>query len=72
MAGVGESTVSNLHIFQPKLFYYSPKYSINIIGDLNNIGEQAFTRRDYWNFSGGFNKPSSKSGTNISLLVIII
>ena len=67
LAGVGESTVSNLHIFQPKLFYYSPKYSINIIGDLNNIGEQAFTRRDYWNFSGGFNKPSSKSGTNISL-----
>ena len=67
LAGVGESPVSNLHIFQPKLFYYSPNYSINIIGDLNNIGEQAFTRRDYWNFSGGFNKPSSKSGTNISL-----
>ena len=67
LAGVGESPVSKLHIFQPKLFYSSPKYSINVIGDLNNIGEQAFTRRDYWNFSGGFNKPSSKSGTNISL-----
>ena len=57
----------DLHIFQPKLFFYSPTYSINIIGDLNNIGEQAFTRRDYWNFSGGFNRPSGKSGTNISL-----
>ena len=67
LAGAGESPVASLHILQPKLFYYSPKYSINIIGDLNNIGEQAFTRRDYWNFSGGFNKPSSKSGTNISL-----
>ena len=67
LAGVGESPVSSLHIFQPKLFYYSPRYSINVIGDLNNIGEQAFSRRDYWNFSGGFNKPSSKSGTNISL-----
>ena len=57
----------DLYIFQPKLFFYSPKYSINVIGDLNNIGEQAFTRRDYWNFSGGFNRPSGKSGTNISL-----
>ena len=57
----------DLYIFQPKLFFYSPTYSINVIGDLNNIGEQAFTRRDYWNFSGGFNRPSGKSGTNISL-----
>ena len=57
----------DLYIFQPKLFFYSPTYSINVIGDLNNIGEQAFTRRDYWNFSGGFKRPSGKSGTNISL-----
>ena len=73
LAGAGESPGDtqnqnlDLHIFQPKLFYYSPNYSINVIGDLNNIGEQAFTRRDYWNFSGGFNRPSGKSGTNISL-----
>ena len=73
LAGAGESPGHtqnqnlDLHIFQPKLFYYSPTYSINVIGDLNNIGEQAFTRRDYWNFSGGFNRPSGKSGTNISL-----
>jgi len=57
----------DLHLFQPKLFYYSPSYSINVIGDLNNIGEQAFTQRDFWNFSGGFKKPSGKSGTSISL-----
>ena len=73
LAGAGESPSHtqnqnlDLHIFQPKLFFYSPTYSINVIGDLNNIGEQAFTRRDYWNFSGGFNRPSGKSGTNISL-----
>ncbi|MAK01325.1 MAG: TonB-dependent receptor [Flavobacteriaceae bacterium] len=73
LAGSGESPNYtqnqdlDLYIFQPKLFFYSPKYSINVIGDLNNIGEQAFTRRDYWNFSGGFNRPSGKSGTNISL-----
>tara|TARA_B100000795_G_scaffold127067_1_gene94732 strand:- start:73 stop:2502 length:2430 start_codon:yes stop_codon:yes gene_type:complete len=66
-AGGGESTVENLYLFQPKLFYYSPDYSINVIGDINNIGELAFTRRDYWNFSGGFNTPSNKSGTSINL-----
>ena len=44
----------SLYLFQPKLFYYSPKYTVNVIGDLNNIGELAFTRRDYYNFSGGF------------------
>ena len=54
-------------LVQPKLFYYSPKYSVNIIGDLNNIGEVAFTRRDYFNFSGGFNMPSRQSGTNLNL-----
>ena len=66
-AGAGDSPIEDLYLFQPKLFYYSPSYSINVIGDLNNIGEQAFTQRDYWNFSGGFKKPSGKSGTNISL-----
>ena len=72
-AGAGESPNYtqnqdlDLYLFQPKLFYYSPSYSINVIGDLNNIGEQAFTQRDFWNFSGGFKKPSGKSGTNISL-----
>ncbi len=66
-AGGGDSDVESLYLFQPKLFYYSPKYSVNIIGDLNNIGEVAFTRRDFFNFSGGFNFPSQTSGTNINL-----
>ena len=67
-AGAGDSPSNEgLYLFQPKLFYYSPKYSINIIGDLNNLGEVAFTRRDYFNFSGGFRGPSRSSGTNINL-----
>jgi len=66
-AGGGDSPDGGLYLFQPKLFYYSPKYSINIIGDLNNLGEVAFTRRDYFNFSGGFRGPSRSSGTNINL-----
>ena len=63
----GSSDDEGLYLVQPKLFYYSPKYSVNLIGDLNNIGEVAFTRRDYFNFSGGFRLPSRQSGTNINL-----
>lgn len=66
-AGGGASDNNGLYIVQPKLFYYSPKYSINLIGDLNNTGEVAFTRRDYFNFSGGFRNPSRSSGTNLNL-----
>ncbi|HNU59337.1 MAG TPA: TonB-dependent receptor [Aquaticitalea sp.] len=65
--GTGVADRDGLYLVQPKLFYYSPKYSINLIGDINNIGEIAFTRRDYFNFTGGFRMPSSQSGTNISL-----
>ena len=66
-AGGGVSGDDALYLVQPKLFYYSPEYSVNFIGDLNNIGEVAFTRRDYFNFTGGFKNPSRQSGTNISL-----
>ncbi|MEP5341188.1 MAG: TonB-dependent receptor [Algibacter sp.] len=66
-AGGGASNQNGLYLFQPKLFYYSPEYSINTITDLNNIGEIAFTRRDYFNFTGGFRSPSRDSGTNINL-----
>ncbi|QHI36460.1 hypothetical protein IMCC3317_18230 [Kordia antarctica] len=66
-AGSGASPDNELYLFQPKLFYYSPKYSINFIGDLNNIGELALSRRDIRNFGGGFRAPSRSSGTNINL-----
>ena len=66
-AGGGQSPSEDLYLFQPKLFYYNPKYSINVIGDLNNLGEVAFSRNDYFRFSGGFRNPSSNSGTNLSL-----
>ena len=66
-AGAGVADDNGLYLAQPKLFYYSPKYSVNVIGDINNIGELAFTRRDYFNFAGGFNRPSQSSGTNLNL-----
>lgn len=54
------------YLAHPKLFYYSPKYSINIITDLNNIGEVPFTRDDYRNFTGGFRNINSRGGSSIS------
>lgn len=66
-AGGGASPDNELYLLQPKLFYYSPKYSLNFIGDLNNIGEVALNRRDIRNFGGGFQAPSRSSGTNINL-----
>ena len=66
-AGGGASTNNGLYVMQPKLFYYNPKYSINLIGDLNNTGEPALTRRDLQGFGGGFRSPSRSSGTNLSL-----
>ena len=66
-AGIGDSDNETLYLAQPKLFYYSPEYSINLIADLNNVGEIAFNRRDFNNFTGGFRAPSNSSGTNLNL-----
>ncbi|MGB0980506.1 MAG: TonB-dependent receptor [Winogradskyella sp.] len=68
-AGAGNAPSPNdeLYLIQPKLFYYSPKYSLNLIGDMNNIGEVALTNRDIRNFGGGFRMPSRTSGTSINL-----
>jgi len=48
--GYGEET---RYLANPKLFYYSPDYSINIITNFNNTGDTPFTFRDYFNFTGG-------------------
>ncbi|WP_298779976.1 carboxypeptidase-like regulatory domain-containing protein [uncultured Polaribacter sp.] len=66
-AGVGKSPSEGLYLFQPKLFYYTPKYTINIIGDVNNIGDVVLDRSDIRNFSGGFRSQSPSNGTNINL-----
>ncbi|NVK52721.1 MAG: TonB-dependent receptor [Flavobacteriaceae bacterium] len=62
-AGVGGD---NRYLAHPKLFYYSPKYSINLLTDLNNIGKMPFTRRDYFRFTGGF-RPGGNSGTGFNV-----
>tara|TARA_R110000868_G_scaffold28547_6_gene106972 strand:- start:2786 stop:5524 length:2739 start_codon:yes stop_codon:yes gene_type:complete len=65
--GGGSSTDEELYLAQPKLFYYSPKFTLNFIGDLNNTGEVALSRRDIRGFGGGFRAPSNNSGTSINL-----
>lgn len=67
-AGAGVAPDNDeLYLLQPKLFYYSPKYSLNFIGDLNNTGELALTRRDIRGLGGGFRAPSTSSGTDLNL-----
>lgn len=55
------------YLVHPKLFYYSPKYSINVITDFNNIGEVPFTFRDYFNFTGGFKNFNKGGGTSFRI-----
>ncbi len=55
------------YIFHPKLFYYSPKKSVNMFADINNIGEIPFTAKDYYNFTGGLSKSSTGSGTSFNM-----
>ncbi|HFS66781.1 MAG TPA: TonB-dependent receptor [Flavobacteriia bacterium] len=64
--GAGEGGKKARYLAHPKLFYYSPKKSINIITDMNNIGEIPFTFRDYFSFTGGFKNMMRGGGINIS------
>ncbi|MDN3620753.1 outer membrane beta-barrel protein [Polaribacter undariae] len=66
-AGAGDAPDETLYLLQPKLFYYSPKYTINVIGDVNNMGEVVLDRGDIRSFSGGFRSQSPSNGTNLSL-----
>ncbi|MFY9241925.1 MAG: carboxypeptidase-like regulatory domain-containing protein [Polaribacter sp.] len=65
--GAGTAPGTGLYLFQPKLFYYSPKYTINVIGDLNNIGDVVLSRRDLRGFGSNFQSQSPSNGTNISI-----
>ena len=67
LAGAGNSADTDLYLFQPKLFYYTPKYTINIIGDVNNLGDVVLSRRDLRSFGGSFRSQSPSNGTNINI-----
>ena len=66
-AGVSVAMEDSKYLAHPKLFYYSPKYSVNIITDVNDIGEVPFTMRDYFKFTGGFRSFGANNGTNFDV-----
>ena len=67
-AGSGiDADIDPRYLVHPKLFYYHPEYSINVITDLNDIGEVPFTWRDYFNFTGGFRNFNSSGGTRFNI-----
>jgi len=67
LAGAGVGDTENRSILNPKLFYYSPKYSVNLIGNLNNIGELPLTMQDYFKFTGGFKNMMKKGGSSFNV-----
>ncbi|KIO53745.1 TonB-dependent receptor [Flavobacterium hibernum] len=66
-AGIGVAELDSRYIINPKLFYYSPKYSINLITNFNNIGELPLTAQDYFKFTGGFKNLAKKGGSNFNV-----
>jgi len=54
-------------IVNPKLFYYSPKTSINVLSNFNNIGDVPFSLRDYFRLTGGSRNTIGRSGTNFNV-----
>ena len=66
-AGIGVGEQDSRYIINPKIFYYSPKYSINIITNFNTIGELPLTIQDYFKLTGGFRNLSQKGGSSFNL-----
>ena len=66
-AGLGTDTQWNRYVVNPKLFYYSPDYSVNFITNFNNIGELPLTAQDYFKFTGGFRSMMKKGGSNFNV-----
>lgn len=63
----GGAGLEERYLVHPKLFYYSPKKSVNILLDANNIGAVPFTMQDYFRFTGGMRTFNRGSGTTLQL-----
>ncbi|MDR6966351.1 hypothetical protein J2X31_000344 [Flavobacterium arsenatis] len=66
-AGIGVGHKEERYLVNPKLFYYNPKYSINLITNFNNIGELPLTIQDYFKFTGGFRSMMAKGGSSFNV-----
>ena len=65
--GIGIGHTDFRYVINPKLFYYSPKYSINLITNFNNIGELPLTVQDYFKLTGGFRGMMRKGGSSFDV-----
>ncbi|MFV8369102.1 carboxypeptidase-like regulatory domain-containing protein [Flavobacterium sp. LB2R40] len=66
-AAIGVAHEESRYLINPKLFYYNPKYSINVITNFNNIGELPLTVQDYFKFTGGFRGMMQKGGSSFNV-----
>lgn len=66
-AGTGVAALDSRYLINPKLFYYSPEYSINLITNFNNTGKLPLTAQDYFKFTGGFRNMMKKGGSNFNV-----
>ena len=66
-AGIGVANKEARYLINPKLFYYNPKYSLNLISNFNNIGELPLTVQDYFKFTGGFRGVAQKGGSSFNV-----
>ena len=65
--GIGVGHTDSRYVINPKLFYYSPKYSVNVITNFNNIGELPLTVQDYFKLTGGFRGMMRKGGSSFDV-----
>ena len=64
LAGTGPD---DIHLIAPKIFYYDKKFNFSLLGNSNDVGSPALSRRDFYRFSGGFNNLNSRAGTSINI-----
>ena len=64
LGGLGND---DAYLAAPKVFYYAKDFSMSFLGNSNNIGEPALSRRDLFRFGGGFNNLNAQSGTSINI-----
>jgi CarboxypepD_reg-like domain len=67
IAAAGGLNDTKRYLINPKLFYYNPEYSINLITNFNNIGELPLTVQDYFKFTGGFRSMMAKGGSSFNV-----
>ncbi|GAK90278.1 hypothetical protein JCM19297_2290 [Nonlabens ulvanivorans] len=65
--GAGYGGQAERYLIQPKAFYYSEDFSVNILTDFNNLGTPAFTGRDYFRFIGFNRRDTRQNNASINV-----